>query len=558
MPPKKAVGAAGVAKRGGAIAKKAAAGAKKAAGARAKRGAPVGKKAGGAPPIVAGPGAIVGPLPMGLGGPPPPMGGVIPGLPPGFPLPIAPGAALAPGPFPFPPIPPAGIGIGVVPPLALPPGTESIMEASPGSSTDHQERSGKGVSADGPWIVTHMTTAGEQLLTLEPGHVIEIATHDGAGVPDGTALFVIEKVASVDGSGVTLDVIYGGASNPTAGVSMAMLWPDGYPPYGALHMCRCQASSCRHQVPNKAGVHFDTARMRDPETCTEIWARRGVLTRHVSKDEHTPARGAVFTPAEDSPDKEILDLQRQIAEVNERIKASNSRTPAQELGLIASKPRGKRKCEVSSDSDDESGFHGGSRPVGDVPLEEMAARAPCHLPEVATMMLDKLMGAGLTESLDPSHLPEEEGLGLLTTQLQTLKPPNLGVSQDNDTTPSEGRSPSEGRRLGQDRKGLSPAPPQWPPPMRLRMLRNHPPQTEAARGAPRSWMEKSHRTIRPSTAPKGSRLNTIPSPQAMAPGAASKSRGAPPILPRRRRRRRRRKGRTRFRNRRVKPREMTL
>jgi len=120
---------------------------------------------------------------------------------------------------------------------------------------------------------------------------------------------------------------------------------------------------------------------------------------------------ASLRPASSSSDgdhaseAEVKELQKKLRDMRDRLKASEELSPAQQLGLTATSRRRKRKCELSSDSDDESGFHSGFGPVGDRRLVEMAACAPGHLYDMAVSELQKFIGNDVTEGSDPTHLP---------------------------------------------------------------------------------------------------------------------------------------------------------
>ena len=391
------------------------------------------------------------------------MGGGM--LPPGFPMPLVPpappgpvgapavggggGAAAAPGVAPAAPAVPALPGMGAFPGgvpagIGMPGGGPAVGGghggcggmfgagggmgfggmgggfpgggAGPPTPGGPHTFGGVGGTLEGPWIVSHMMNGPEQLIGICSGCVLEIATYGPTGSPDGTAVFAIKQVLSMDGYCVALEAQYAGASNPAAGMRLAMLWPHNYPAYGALHMCRCPTTSCPYNVPNKQTVHFDTARRRDPRQCTEPWIKKEVVTACLPA-EPTPMGGSLLAPAGgvDASSDQARELKKKLKEAKEKLRASTDTSPAQQLGLVAVGKHKKRKSEDSSDSEDESGFQMGSGPGGDRRLAEMAARSPGQLYNMAVSELSKHMGDRVTDSSDPDSLQGRAFTNYLST-----------------------------------------------------------------------------------------------------------------------------------------------
>ena len=148
----------------------------------------------------------------------------------------------------------------------------------------------------------------------------------------------------MDAYGVALDAKYAGASNPGAGMKLAMLWPHNYPAYGTLHMCRCQTVSCPYNVPGKTTVHFDTARRRDPRRCPEPWIQAEVVAACLPADPGGVG-GSLFPPAS-SPEvssDQVKELKKKLKEAKDRFRTSSELSPAQQLGLVAVSERVESK-----------------------------------------------------------------------------------------------------------------------------------------------------------------------------------------------------------------------
>ena len=289
--------------------------------------------------------------------------------------------------------------------IGLPPPKTPLPLERLGKSAVPTSRERELVPCDGPWIVSHMMACPGQLLGISPGCPIEVATHNETGTRNGTALFTLQQLISMDPQGVALEADYLGASDPLTRAKFAELWKDGCHSKGALHLCNFKASSCCFSIPGRSLIHFDTARRKHCGPKSASWMMTPIIapTALSSRREHN-----------DPPPKKSTGLTMtadKVGQLRDKLEGAKRRF-RQSQGLHPPPPRESSLYGLMGQSDDKAvatsvqkeDFREGSGPAGDAQLMEMAAVSPSQPCAQGSSLGSKDFGAGVADGSDPSHL----------------------------------------------------------------------------------------------------------------------------------------------------------
>ena len=108
---------------------------------------------------------------------------------------------------------------------------------------------------------------------VKPGSIIEIATMDGGGAVDGTAMLMVRQKHPMDSWGVHFEVAFAGASSPMQSVALQQAFSSDFPPGSTpylLHWCAGPVQHCQG-LSYKQALHSGYLRFRRVGDIKEAW-----------------------------------------------------------------------------------------------------------------------------------------------------------------------------------------------------------------------------------------------------------------------------------------------
>ena len=303
---------------------------------------------------------------------PPPLAGSVP--------PFGGGAVLglgatggAPGPFGgFAPGPAlagvvGGMLAGGAPGAQAPGGLASLVGAMPGQMLQPQPPVPLGVphrlmtNESGAWITTHLNPVLVYTLSLQAGHLLEVPTFTPHGAIDGTAIFEVRGTYPADGTGITVEVNFLGASSLYRAMELDQVFPDPMLGLvtGLLHICVTNRSSCSSVGSaaiaggGRPLLHVDTLRIRDPKSVSEAWVR-GTMPKPA-----TPQGDGSKMPEEEFMAK-LMSLRRSMdaGGLDDKDVSAALKGAVDDYERTKKKKRKKKRKKSSDDSSSESNQDG--------------------------------------------------------------------------------------------------------------------------------------------------------------------------------------------------------